>query len=112
LVNYDAEGWKRLSENMRTLSPTIRAQLLHDSLTLALSDHLSTVVALQVVSTLKTEQSPEVWRTFYPLAERLRKRFQGTAAAQNLDVCNKKKRISKNFSQDNNFCLFYLHRNI
>ncbi|KAL1140873.1 hypothetical protein AAG570_000801 [Ranatra chinensis] len=86
LVNYNTESWAKLSDNMGSLSATVRSQLLHDSLTLALSGHLSTVTALQVTSFLKTEQSAEVWRTFYPLAERLRKRFQGTTAAQNLDA--------------------------
>jgi len=86
LVNYDDEGWRRVVAVMKTLPVTYRAQLLHDAMTLALSGHLNTVTALNVTATLKSEQAPEVWRTFYPLAERLRKRFQGTGAAPNLDA--------------------------
>lgn len=86
LVNYDNEGWKKLAAEMKNFPLTYRAQLLHDSLTLALAGYLSTVTALEITASLKTEQTPEVWRTFYPLAERLRDRFQGTSAAAKLDV--------------------------
>ncbi|KAF6206437.1 hypothetical protein GE061_017670 [Apolygus lucorum] len=86
MVNYDAEMWKKLAAEMKSLPVTHRAQLLHDSLSLALSGHLMTVTALEITASLKTEQAPEVWRTFYPLAERLRDRFQGTSASHNLDA--------------------------
>lgn len=85
-MNYDTESWKRLAAEMKNLPVTQRAQLIHDSLTLALSGHLNSVTALEITASLKSEQAPEVWRTFYPLAERIRDRFQGTAASKNLDV--------------------------
>lgn len=86
MVNYDNENWHLLSEKMSTLPELIRTQLLHDALTLSLSGHLNTVVALNMTNFLKKEQSPVVWRTFYPLADRLRKQFEGTDAAKGIDV--------------------------
>lgn len=61
-----------------TVAELIRTQLLHDAMTVALAGHLNTVVALNMTNFLKKEQSPVIWRTFYPLADRLRKQFEGT----------------------------------
>lgn len=86
LVNYDRRTWEMLSEYVSSLPPSVRTQLLHDSLTLALAGHLHPVVALKMTSFLKKEQVAVVWKTFYPLAERLRKLFEGTSVSANIDV--------------------------
>ncbi|KAG8271000.1 hypothetical protein J6590_072534 [Homalodisca vitripennis] len=85
LVNYDEENWHLLSNKVSTLPDSVRTQLLHDALTLALSGQLPTTTALNMTVFLRREQSAVVWKTFYPLADRLRKQFQGTAAAKPLD---------------------------
>lgn len=47
---------------------------------------IQTTIALNMTAFLRREQSAVVWRTFYPLADRLRRQFQGTAATKPLDV--------------------------
>ncbi|XP_054279501.1 aminopeptidase N-like [Macrosteles quadrilineatus] len=85
LVNYDPENWRLLSQRVTALPDSVRTQLLHDSLTLALAGQVDTATALNMTLFLKKEQSAVVWKTFYPLADRLRKQFQGTSAAKLLD---------------------------
>lgn len=50
LVNYDGESWRRLTDEFKKQPADVRAQLLHDSLSLALAGHLQSVTALQVTS--------------------------------------------------------------
>lgn len=51
-----------------------------------MSGQLPTSVGLNMTLFLRKEQSAVVWKTFYPLADRLRKQFQGTNAAKPIDV--------------------------
>ncbi|RZF34619.1 hypothetical protein LSTR_LSTR008644 [Laodelphax striatellus] len=80
LVNYDADNWKMLTEHIDEMPETVRAQLLHDAMSLALSGRLDMVTMLNVTTFLRREQAPLVWKTFFPLADRLRKIFVGTSA--------------------------------
>lgn len=86
LVNYDTDNWKMLGDHISEMPESVRIQLLHDSLSLALAGKLDMVTALNLTLFLKTEQSPVVWKTFYPLADRIRKQFLGTKASKNFDL--------------------------
>ncbi|KAI5729003.1 hypothetical protein M8J77_024103 [Diaphorina citri] len=86
IVNYDLQNWYFLSQKATTLPEAIRIQVLHDALSLALIGRLNYTVALNMTHLLRKEQEPTVWRTFYPLAEQMRKQFIGTELARPFDA--------------------------
>uniref|UniRef100_A0A8D9EEU3 Aminopeptidase N n=1 Tax=Cacopsylla melanoneura TaxID=428564 RepID=A0A8D9EEU3_9HEMI len=86
IVNYDLQNWYLLSQKASTLPEPIRIQVLHDSLSLAIIGRLNYTVALNMTHLLRKEQEATVWRTFYPLAEQMRKQFIGTELARPFDA--------------------------
>ncbi|XP_039301363.1 aminopeptidase N-like [Nilaparvata lugens] len=80
LVNYDLDNWKLLTARIDEMPETVRAQLLHDAISLALAGKLDMITMLNVTTFLKREQAPLVWKTFFPLGDRLRKMLVGTSA--------------------------------
>lgn len=68
------------------LPVNIRQQLLHDSLTLALSGRLCYAYAFNVSKFIEQEPEPAVWKVYFGLAKRLRVKFQGTPVAPKFDV--------------------------
>lgn len=86
IVNYDLKNWELIAQHSKRFPVNIRQQLLHDSLTLALSGRLCYVYAFNVSKLIEQESEPAVWKTYFSLATRLRTKFQGTPVAPKYDV--------------------------
>lgn len=86
IVNYDLKNWELIAQYSKRFPVNIRQQLLHDSLTLALSGRLCYVYAFNVSKLIEQEPEPAVWKTYFGLATRLRVKFQGTPVAPKYDV--------------------------
>lgn len=86
IVNYDLKNWELIAQHSKRFPVSIRQQLLHDSLTLALSGRLCYVYAFNVSKLIEQEPEPAVWKTYFGLATRLRTKFQGTPVAPKYDV--------------------------
>lgn len=86
IVNYDLKNWELIAQHSKRFPVNIRQQLLHDSLTLALSGRLCYVYAFNVSKLIEQEPEPAVWKTYFSLATRLRTKFQGTLVAPKYDV--------------------------
>lgn len=90
IVNYDLKNWELIAQHSKRFPVSIRQQLLHDSLTLALSGRLCYVYAFNVSKLIEQEPEPAVWKTYFGLATRLRTKFQGTPVAPKYDIYLKK----------------------
>lgn len=86
IVNYDLKNWELIAQYSKRFPVNIRQQLLHDSLTLALSGRLCYVYAFNVSKLIEQEPEPAVWKTYFGLVTRLRVKFQGTPVAPKYDV--------------------------
>jgi len=86
IVNYDLKNWELIAQHSKRFPVSIRQQLLHDSLTLALSGRLCYVYAFNVSKLIEQEPEPAVWKIYFGLATRLRIKFQGTPVAPKYDV--------------------------
>lgn len=86
IVNYDLKNWELIAQHTKRFPVNIRQQLLHDSLTLALSGRLCYVYAFNVSKLIEQEPEPAVWKIYFGLATRLRTKFQGTPVAPKYDV--------------------------
>ncbi|XP_050542460.1 endoplasmic reticulum aminopeptidase 2-like [Daktulosphaira vitifoliae] len=90
IVNYDLKNWEMIAQHSKRFPVNVRLQLLHDSLSLALSGRLCYVYAFNVSKLIEQESEPAVWKTYLGLATRLRSKFQGTPVAPKYDLYLKK----------------------
>lgn len=80
------KNWELIAQYNKRFPVNIRQQLLHDSLSLALSGRLCYAYAFNVSKFIEQEPEPAVWKVYFGLAKRLRVKFQGTPVAPKFDV--------------------------
>lgn len=86
-MNYDQTNWRLLISSFQELPDVTRAQLLDDSLNLALSGRLDYTIALDLTAQLITDVEYLPWSAALTALEYLDTMLAVTPAYGNFKVC-------------------------